>query len=262
MLFRFFILLFVISFTGAVNPSFAQKSFDEVSKEKYPDTLTYVDVENMAWLMGARSLNNGEDINNYLMINECEMYREFRANEFEWKEIQDIAANSISLRMGRLEKSLTFVQPLEVYQYDFNRKGFPISENYVMQGHNEFHLMPEVSGKSECTREISSWSYPSSVLFISKRPIFLSFIPVDFDLGREFSENVKPEFDRANDYVRTMYIKFTISFKAYNKLKIKPSLGGRVLEYLGTIEEYEVFLDRYLSRSVLRKDLRSTKRPR
>ncbi len=241
------------------NNNSANSIEDDSNKYETASLVSYKDIENIAWVMGVRSLNSDDDIDNFLKINECDMFKEFYSNEFEWRNIREIARDSISMKLSKIPKTLEYVQPIYVKQYDFKRKGFPLDKDYKFAGNTRFHISPDDIQNLKCTKYIKFLDYPPDIVLFSKRPVYLTFIPLDIDIAKEFTENVPATLNDDDEYIRPMYIKMKVAFIKYKRKFFNLSAGRMVNEYFGTVNGYEIYLDKYLTRSILKKDLRSKK---
>lgn len=248
------------SVTAQENDNVTTNSIEEDdNKSDMASLVSYKDIEDIAWIMGVRSLSSDDDIDNFLKINECDMYKEFYSNEFEWRNIREIAKDSISIKLNKIPKTLEYVQPIYVKQYDFKRKGFPLDKDYKFAGSSRFHISPDDIKDLKCTKYIKFLDYPSDIVLFSKRPVYLTFIPLDIETAKEFTENVPATLNDDDEYIRPMYIKMNVAFIKYKRKFFNLSAGRMVNEYFGTVNGYEIFLDKYLTRSILKKDLRSKK---
>src|SRR5262245_27980767 len=56
---------------------------------QYYEEPTVQKFSQLYWAISKLDPTNDTDIDNFLMINECDIYREYAHNEFEWKEIRE-----------------------------------------------------------------------------------------------------------------------------------------------------------------------------
>ena len=49
---------------------------------------TYAKLAQLYWALSKLDPKKDTDIDNFLLINECDIYKQYRSNEFEWKDIR------------------------------------------------------------------------------------------------------------------------------------------------------------------------------
>lgn len=88
-------------------------------------------VDNVAKLMFSTRMympSDMEDIDRYLLLTRCDVYRENRSNEFNWSQIRMIMSDFLEKNLHTFPKKMFFRVPLSVDEYDFARQEFPLME--------------------------------------------------------------------------------------------------------------------------------------
>lgn len=170
--------------TSAVAPSSKSTSHET--------TLTYAPTsfENntkLAWALGAYKPSDVVAVNRFLQITECNLYKKFFQNEFEWAKILKNTQSYLSNYGSSVPRFYQFVQPISLKRYDFKLKGFPLEDNsvyaptYVLQVSDDRHEVNSCGMKFDPEPK-----FPNAAVLNIASPFALSFLHVPEEIAREY----------------------------------------------------------------------------
>ncbi|MCK6418880.1 MAG: DUF4852 domain-containing protein, partial [Alphaproteobacteria bacterium] len=199
------------------------------------------------WALGKLDPNTDEHVDKYVIISDCETYRKYYQNEFEWGRIRDETRAMVAANKSTFPLRFRFLLPIKFGEYDFNRKGFNVLKEYQIPGIRRFEFVADDYNYGVCNlANYTLGAYPKAVIADLSRPVDLNFIPVPEDKAKAYldvvSVNANPRLMPGNpnfyDY-RSAYIALYIKFFSYQTDTI--GAGGVLYAQLqGVLESIEV----------------------
>lgn len=249
----FAILLLVFTFAP---PVFAQEEEDDVLKADFVhfyDDLTMEKVSKLYWKLGKLDINNDGHVDNFLMINECDIYKDYYYNEFEWATVRQQA--KIFLRDNREDFPVRFkyVQPLRLTEYDEATGMFGIHPDYQIKGYRKFEVLSSDFSEQVCTVKANTNIdyYPRIMLVELTQPLTLREIPVSPKRAQEYVKMKMESFNNLREANKTKENLYEFR-DAYIVMKIKmfsykgehTIINGwmRAAVY-GMLEGFEIYAD-------------------
>ena len=91
-------------------------------------TMTYPNLFRLAWAFDVYKSDDNAALDTYLKISECNLYKKYYKNEFEWEKIR-LATKAYLDKYGKKRDIyFEYVQPLELGRYDEEIQGFPLEK--------------------------------------------------------------------------------------------------------------------------------------
>ncbi|MEK7801362.1 MAG: DUF4852 domain-containing protein [Pseudomonadota bacterium] len=186
----FFVLILLITANTVMAQS--QPTMKAAPTVKNSTTLTYAPTsfENnikLAWAMGAYDPKDVTAVNRFLEVTECNLYKKFFQNEFEWAKILKNTQKYLSNYGESVPRSYQFVQPISLKRYDFNLKGFPLEANSVYDPTYIIQISDDKHETNVCgTRFVPEKKFPNSAILSIPSPFALSFLHVPEDIAKEY----------------------------------------------------------------------------
>lgn len=223
--------------------------------DHYYDELTLDKLSKVYWRLNILNINDDASVDNFLMINECDIYKEYRYNEFEWGGVRERGRQYIQDNMKTFPDRFLFEQPLFLGEYDINRQVFKVQEAYQVKGTQKFEVATN-DYKSYCGSDPGTGipGYPTNLLIEMNQPVNLVEIPVEKQIAKIYIEDVTsqihklPEKDRIpayTDVFRTAYIVYKIRLFSFKGLVyLSAGISTTSAHIYAILEGYEIYADK------------------
>lgn len=261
---KFAALSFAACFVCALSPASVQAAEPPVAKAPAPvaaeekkeeedDVIRYVpsthqNIIRLMWMLQAYDLKNPDDITNYLRIAECNLYKKYYGDEFEWHKIQKATASYLQKYASNFSNYVEVVQPVTIGRYDFDLQGFNIVDTPELINMTAMQISDDQDfGGKECALpKINSGRYSSSAIVKFKTPINMNFIRVPNDVAQEYLRLVSNEKkDVSRDQTKTVYFRYRVAIDRFSNFEALQNIGD-VLIFSGRLIQVDVFADQDL----------------
>jgi hypothetical protein len=144
---------------------------------KYKD-LTRENLAKLYWHMNTMDINNDTDIDNFVMINKCDLYQKYYHNDFVWHDIRNKARISIAKNKDSFSPYLRIIRQIYLGRYN------PQMESYELQSPIEtsnFEIRADDYRDWECKEQITGeevWRYPHQAILELSTPVKMETVPV------------------------------------------------------------------------------------
>lgn len=241
--FLFILLLFVSVPAVAQNSPFVDQDYAASDMETF---------SRLYWTMNMLNLKNDTHIDNFMLINECDIYTDYFHNEFEWRGVRESARNYIRENIGNFPVHVEFMQPLKFGEYDFEANAFEIQDKYKIIDMRRFEVVvPPRQMKEICYRDRRLDGYPKGLALDFNRPLRLETVPVAPGLADRFiTENLtgirqmeqrdqtrKRVFRERNAYI--VYKTKIVGFKGIDR----GGQGYHRARFIAILDGYEIYAD-------------------
>ncbi len=132
-----------------------------------------------------------------MRINECDIFRDYYFNEFEWRGIREKTRAFLENNKSTFNKRFEFAQPLSLGEYDFNKGGFHVIEDQKINATKRFQLYADDYGAEYCKINEVLRDYPNMLVVELNRPLSVDFIPVEEDRARTLVADKIKQFKEA-----------------------------------------------------------------
>lgn len=225
------------------------------------------------WALGMLDPKVDVNIDNYMMFNECDIYKEFYFNEFEWKEIREGARSFLINNHKTFPLRFEYVQLIQLGEYDLQRQIFEIQPEFRIIETTRVEVMPEDYGQHACLQagavflENRISGYPIGVIAELNRPLNIAAIPVNESLAKEYIEEKMLSFKKLSEskrnlanlyYYRDAYIFMQMKFFSY-KGQVMNGEGAAMAEILAVLEGIEIYADKDKKKLLWAQDFRRKK---
>ena len=235
-----------------------EEQLEEEESSVIYEMPTLKSLSQLYWALNKFDPSDDKAVDNYLMINECDLYTDYAQNEFEWTGIRE--AGRVFLMDNRQDFPLHFeyIQPIQFAEYDLDTGLFDIWEPNKIHGIRRFEVMAEDVYEDVCGMSYG-WDlhgYPKGLHVELNRPFTLDQVAVKPEAAKEFIElkqeimnrigykiYKKEDLYEARDAYLVMKIRM-FSYKAEEKLR-----EVKLARVLGVLEGYEIYGD--LGRNLL-----------
>lgn len=168
-------------------PAFITDTFFEEYKKP-----TIQNLSKTYWALGAYkpANENGEVedylIDNFMRINECDLYKQYYSDDFEWQEIRKTMKGFIKSEAETYSKKLKFILPIEISRYDHDEKGFVLPTQSQQINVQKIEISASRSSEKICGKSGSIEGYPRSILLMLNKPFTYRIAPVDPYIAQNF----------------------------------------------------------------------------
>ena len=262
------ILLSALSFTTSLkaqeSTKQAQETLETAKKLADPDSTiiekpdedNYVSssVENLSklyWKLGALSTKNKEAVDNFLLINECDIYKAFYHDDFQWSDIRSSAAKMIDREKDGFPNQFRFMIPIDLGRYDMRRGGFPLVSDTGVKNLRRIEIGGNDTSSKVCDKVGEIPFYPKNIRMVLNKPLTFDFLPLDehiaqaFIVRQKYNKQQLSKKDRKIGYGRLAFLQARVTISHFQGLE---DVGGATDEQVavvyGQIDAIDVYEDR------------------
>jgi hypothetical protein len=224
------------------------------------------------WALGMLDLKEDKSVDDFLQINECDIYKDYYYNEFEWKNVRESGRQFLAENMNKFPLRFEVVQPLLLGEYDLQTESFEILPDYQIKETSRIEVFPQDYADIVCQDDGSGRiqqieNYPIGVVAEFNRPLNLVTVPVPDALARAYIEEKLATFkklraDRQNQEnlynFRDAYIFMHMKFFAY-KDQFTNNENYRMAEIMAVLEGFEIYADKEKKMLLWSQDFRKKK---
>ncbi|PZP53838.1 MAG: hypothetical protein DI586_10600 [Micavibrio aeruginosavorus] len=234
-IFIFSLAVFCLTFTSAKAQSVSGQLLYSPTTPEY--------LAKSYWLLNGLDVEKIENIDQYLMITECDLYKQYYSNDIEWSKIREATKGYINLNKPNFPRRFEFIQPLYLGRYDTSSKEFEIMKNSQINGILQMYVSGNQALHYEC---INSGAFKPSLFPINaslklSRPLTYMSVHTTTDSAREYLKYID-ENSAVTDFGRLAYIRYR--FKVEQSLTPISNEDGIFANFFGSLESVSVFGDR------------------
>ncbi len=227
------------------------------------------------WALGILDPTVDDNIDNFLMINECELYKSNFFNELQWKGIREAGRKFLTDKRKDFSMRYEIVQPLYLGEYDTKLKSFHVLPEYQIKDMSRMEVFPEDYTETVCLDDGSGRvtqvpGYPIGIIAEFNRPLGIVSIPVEEQLARLYIEDKMQIFKKLDPRKQTQeniysfrdaYLFMNIKFISYKKSVVTPS-NYEMAEIMTVLEGFEVYADKEKQMLLWAQDFKKKKQKR
>lgn len=274
------LLLVIISVHAAQaqNSDYESEEIQESSPVISPINDEYIPItleslSKLYWVIGKLDLTDDEAIDNYMIINECELYTQFYHDDIEWKKLHDATREYISQNMSTFHTRFELLVPIALDRYNVEEKKFFLMPDSQIINTRRLDIRAEGLFGSDLTRSLclkknaTVDKYSDSIILVLNQPFTFTEFEVDPELAdlylkeaRSYYENLPPRLQIAR-YERIAYLRVKYRITTY-KTEARDTSGGLRPLVLGQVEGYEVYADSKKYKLLFKKEIKDRRRLR
>ena len=215
------------------------------------ETPTLKKISQLYWAISKFDISNNWAVDNFMLINECEIYKKHFHNEFEWKDVREAGRQYIRDNVVDFPVRFEIEQPLRLADYDLDQEIFKIWQPYKIEGARLFEVLPPNNSDEVCgqTKEIEG--YPKALIMELTRPFILDHIkmtPTDAKAYIKLKEKKARRSSNREMLYKTRDAYLVLKTKVFSFKKEEHNVeGGRMVKrtsILAAIEGYDIYADR------------------
>ncbi len=214
-------------------------------------------LSHMFWGIGLYDVSDDWAVDEFMRLNECELYRQFFGDEFEWREIRSAAVDFIEQNRDQFPTRFEFILPIKLSDYNEKYGAFGIQKDYQIKSFRRFELFSSNYSAEPCLKEYPAQSgYPRSIVAEFSRPFTLTRIPMTLqqaneyikqknDLFNKWYPNVQTRSTKRLYELRDAFLSIKVSFFAHGEfLPLNNLYRVPVVRMMAILEGYAVYADR------------------
>lgn len=221
------------------------------------------------WKLGALSVESEKAVDNFLLINECDLYKSFQFDEFLWYDLVKATKNMLKTRRDDFPNKFKFRFTIDLGRYDTERRGFPLVNNTAILNLRRVEIGGNSLSEDICgmrNKEIEM--YPRNVILVLNKPFTFELLELDehlaqaFIVRRKYDDYKLSDEERELGYKRPVYMQLRVEFAYFQGIE-KGTYGKSSLAIVyGKILGIDVYEDRYSKNLLKTIDFTVSKRPK
>lgn len=231
-------------------------------------------VENFSklyWALSRLTTDNVAHLDNFMMINECDIFKDYFNHEFEWRKIRESAVNYINTNKKDFPIRFQFVQPLRLGEYDIADKSFSVFGEYAIKPTRRFEVFAVDARDPVCGYKKPVMDYPKGLVLELSRPFALEKIYMEKEMANKYISEKLEKFKKLSITRQTKEGVF-LTRDAYLLMKVKvfsshevPYIttymgGDPMAQVLGVLESVEIYSDKDMQDLIHIEDFRKKRK--
>ena len=254
---KFLFLAFAICLTCSASSAMAQNNnaekIEEAPKNVIYEVPKWETLSQLYWALGKFDPIKDIHLDNFLLINECDLYKDYSQNEFEWRGIREAAREFVTSNRQNFPLHFQFVQPIQFAEYDLDNNEFDVYEPNKIDAVRRFEVLSEDIFDDICEtsygRDLEG--YPRGLLVELNRPFTLDKVPVDPKVARLFIERKQEDANKAGlppknktDLYESRDAYLVMKMRIFSFKEDLRFREYKLSKVLGVLEGYEIYGDR------------------
>lgn len=246
------LLLFVLQ-AGMFSGSGAHAAADatpgilqSTAQDDYLPT-TFTNLSKLYWAIGKLSVGDNQAIDNFLRINECDLYMQYYQDDFEWNKIRQVTRDYIMKSLTLFPTRYEAIVPIYLDRYDEEHQRFNLAAESTYKDTRNIEVILNAKGKT-CGMEGEIDLYPRNVILLLDRPLSVYAIPVTADIAKLYLERARRQYEKlprhfqTGSYERVAYLRLKVKIIQY-KATVSGRSGTKLASVVAQYEGYDVYAD-------------------
>lgn len=237
-----------------ISASAQSSSTDLLGKErKYRyEKVTIKTLSQLYWALDKLDIEKVADVDYFMMINECDIYKDYNQHEFEWREIRKSAKKYIEDNKKAFPLRFEFIQELRLSEYDLKSQQFEVDDEYKIPRTRRFEVEAlDATDATTCGHIGNIPDYPRGLIVEFSRPFELSTLPIAPDVAEKYIDKkmiafrALPEHQQNEKFLsstRDIYLVMKIKIFSYQG-DARTREGMDLANVLGVLEGFDVYAD-------------------
>lgn len=226
---------------------------DELALDDGYAVPTFKNLSKLYWALAMFDLGDDKAIDNFLRINECEMFMKYFGSDFELVSLRAATKESIVKNMASYPVKFEVVIPIGIDRYDMGTERFKLDIRTDFINAKRLEMVVNETTRPVCGKGRVATGpipgYPKNFILSLSRPFTLTEIPVKPEVAqlyieeaRKFSEKI-PETANFSKYGRIAFLRLKVTMNQFRGYV--PYMNTELLaDVFGTIDGYEIYGNR------------------
>jgi len=220
------------------------------------ETPTSAALGHLFWAVNMYKLEDDAAVDEFMRVNECDIYKSFNTDEVEWRSIRDATREFLRENKEDFPTRFEFVLPLMLVDYDEKRRAFEIKKNFKINSLRRFELFAsDARTVKRCSREHRlDIGYHRGLVLEFSRPFSLTHVPMEQEkayayikrklnyMKKNYTERMQSKTLMYN--LRTAFLILKVKIFTYGKSLGTNTMDIPIVQMMGVLEGYEIYEDR------------------
>ena len=173
------IAIFICCLSLLSAPTGAKDRYQPTNLDGKYKPLTRQNLSKIYWRTNKMDINNDADIDNFIMLNRCDLYQQYFHNDFRWHEIRKNARVSIAKHRKKFPRHLRIVRQIYLERYNPDTESFklqtPIETSNFQIRATDVKTWP---CREDSPHSIDIWRYPHKAILSLSTPLKIEYFKV------------------------------------------------------------------------------------
>lgn len=219
---------------------------DKYAEEYLPGTVP--NLSQLYWRLHVFDVNDDRAVDNFMLINECEIYQNFHDDDFEWEDIRNAGRDMLKEKKSEFSTKFKFLMPIDLGKYDTEKGGFELISNTAFKNMRRIEISGNSMQRDICGYKGEIRDYPRNIILILNKPFNFEFLELDEHVAQAFILRKKYRTEREHrnyrnlDYDRLAFVRIRVTFSQYQG-NIKGRDGNALAVLYGRLDGIDIFED-------------------
>jgi len=228
------------------------KKVKETKEVKYYDA-SFKNMSQTYWRLSKFDIKDDVAVDNFMKINECDLYNEFRHNEFEWKSVREAGRKYLTDNKKSFPFRYEYSQAISLDEYDFEKGGFYVAKEHAYDAVKRIEFATDALYQDVCEDKYPVLGYPKAIALELTRPFNLSFVKIHPNRAKALItekmkryENMEAIHKTRENYLknREVFLFMKVKMFVYKPEDKSSGQGYYLANILGTLEGFEIYADK------------------
>lgn len=239
----------VFSVTRDENLNRYASDADNVINDGYA-VPTFKNLSKMYWALAMFDLEDNQAIDNYLWINECELYLKYFRSDFELEGLRAATRASINKNLASFPTKFEIMIPVGLDRYNTGTERFMLDPGSQFLGSKRLEIAVNSDLEPVCNNKSATIpKYPKNFILSLSRPFIVTELPVPPEVAQFYIEQSEKELPTRkyryalSKFGRVAYLRLKVTmtqFKSY----VSTDALTTMADVFGTIDGFEMYADR------------------
>ncbi len=220
------------------------------------ETPTVKALSHLVWALNLYKVEDDFAVDEFMRINECDMYRSFNSDEVEWEKIRDATRDFLIENKSDFPTRFEFMLPIKLGDYIESKGVIEVQDDFKIKNLRRFELVASDyrEASDPCVRgHIVAKGYPRAMVLEFSRPFNLTHVPVAKEQAMRYIKEklniMKKKYDRVAQSkklalsLRTAYLLIKVKIFTYGKFLGLNYQELLTVQMMGVLEGYEIYED-------------------
>lgn len=244
---RFIVFVFVLFI------NFSVQAENKVIEGYYPSD--HASLSKLLWKFGYYNQDSDDAIDAFFQLSECDLYKTYYKNDFEWKNIRESFAREMQYFAKEIPNTYYINAFIPLGRYNFEKSAFEIDDEYKLNNAGTIKVPFYTKPPQECGgTNIKADLYPHIIKFFADNKFALSHIPVPPNEAEGLIKRIGEfQYSEKNGDNRIVPVRFKIKMR-----DVKEFNFGTFPEvtFEGFLVEIEFFEDPQMTQLIWRRRFR------
>lgn len=225
----------------------------------------FQDLSKLYWATGKFDIADSRAVDDFLLINECELYDRFYTNEFEWSKIREATRDFITQNLVTFPTKFELMVPVYLGRYNIEKEEFEVDPQSMMTSTRRIDVtVNRILKRCNMTVAKEIENYPSNVVVYLNRPVAFVKLPVQRELANLYIEYFDRTYDempqelKRPDRARVAWLRLKVKMVQYKETMLVEGRDLRAV-IVAQLDGIEVYADPEKKQLLYSQDVRSKK---